>query len=358
MRVSPRRWRGLHLKRPRLHHPVAIQILSLLVALVLFAGCTTPDSVPPQRLPTRAPRTPTPPPTVTPTPFAITARAYYQQGIARQEAGDVEGALQSFTWAIQRDPDLAPAYVARGTIYLALGELHQALSDADAALEADPNSASAYALRGEVLRLRGMPGLSQTAFAQALELDADLKAETFRSRWLAAREGDDATRLLALGAEYADTYPNDPLRHYYRGWAFTELGYATVAVKILAQGIETTPDPPALLWFALGQAYAASGAWPEAVTALEVARMLVQTGDVSLHLHTDQPVATLFSALGRAYLGAGRCADAEAMLTYAIDVGAPASEHTRDLRQARICQTPTPTLTPAPTLTPGVPGMQ
>ncbi|MFQ6101403.1 MAG: tetratricopeptide repeat protein [Anaerolineae bacterium] len=316
--------------------------------LLLLTACASSTTTP-ERLPTRA---------ATPIPVSspIAAQAYYEEGLARQERGDAEGALQSFTWAIQQAPDFAPAYVARSTVYMAQGELRLALADADSALEADPSSAAAHALRGETLRLLGRPRSALEAFDQALALDPDLGLETFRSRWLAARmasedDRDGASRLLALSREYADAHPDDPLRHYYRGWALTELGTLRVAIRTLVEGIEATPDPPALLWFALGHAYAANFSWQEAVTSFEAVRVLVQAGDTSLTVHSDRPVADLFGALGRAYLGAGRCVDAEVMLEYAIDVGAPASEFGTVLRQARLCQTPTPTWTPWPTVT-------
>ncbi len=316
---------------------------------LLLATCASPSATPtPQRLPTRVP-TPTP----TPTPFSIAALAYYEEGLAHQEAGNLEGALQSFTWTIQRAPNFAPAYVARGTVHLAQGKLHLALADADAALEADPTNAAAHALRGETLRLLGRVRRALEAFDQALALGPDLKPETFRSRWLAARTTHNADRLLTLGREYATAHPDDPLRHYYRGWGLIELGKPRVAVNILVKGIEATPDPPALLWFALGRAYAADRSWQEAVTSFEATRVLVQAGDASLAVHSDRPIADLFGALGQAYLGAGRCVDAETMLEYAIAVGAPASEHAAALEEARLCQTPTPTATPYLTVTPG-----
>jgi tetratricopeptide (TPR) repeat protein len=324
------------------------------VTLVALMGCATPDpAVSPLRLPTRIPRTPTATPTVTPTPFPFAAQDYYEEGVARQEIADPEGAIQSFTWAIRRAPDFAPAYVARGTVYLAQGKFHLALADADAALRVDPTNANAYALRGEALRLRGSAQQALQAFKQAVELDPDLKPETFRSRWLLSRETGQAIHLLTLSREYADIHPEDPLRYYYRGSAFVELGRGHIASEILIEGIETTSDPPALLWLALGQAYAVDGAWPDAVTALEAARVLVQTGDTSLTLHSDQPIVALFDALGRAYLRAGRCVDAETMLSYAIAIGAPASEYDVLLEEASACQTPTPEATPYLTTTPG-----
>jgi tetratricopeptide (TPR) repeat protein len=313
---------------------------------LLLAACVSQPATP-QRLPTRA-ATPIP----TPTPFSIAAQTYYEEGVARQEAGDAEGALQSFTWAIQRAPDFAPAYVARGATYLAQGRLRPALADADAALEIDATSATAHALRGETLRLLGRAHRALEAFDQALALDPALEPATFHARWLAARATHNADRLLTLGREYAAAHPDDPLRHYYRGWGLIELDAPRSAIGILVRGIETTPDPPAALWFALGWAYVADRSWQEAVTSFEAARALVQAGDASLAVHSDRPVADLFGALGRAYLGVGRCVDAEVMLEYAVDVGAPASECASALEEARLCQTAIPTTTLYPTTTP------
>lgn len=300
-----------------------------------------------ERLPTRAVIL-----TPTPTLFPIGAQTYYEEGLACQEAGDTAGALQSFTWAIQLAPDFAPAYVARGTVHLAQGELRLALADADDTLEADPASAPAYALRGEALRLLGRARPALEAFDQALALDPGMKVETFRSRWLTARAGHDTSRLLTLSREYASAHPSDPLRHYYRGWALIELDTPDVAINTLVEGIEATSDPPALLWFALGRAYAESGSWQEAVTSSEAARALVQAGDTSMAVHSDRPIADLFGALGQAYLGADRCVDAETMLDYALSVGAPIPEYSTALKKARLCQTPTPSATPYPTVTP------
>ncbi len=319
--------------------------------LLLLTACVVPTATP-ERLPTRAL---TPTPTPTPTPFSIAAQTYYEEGMARREAGDTGGAFQSFTWAIQLTPDFAPAYVARGALYLAQGDFWRALADADSALAADPANAAAYALRGETLRLRGRPRSALESFDMALELDPALESDVFRSCWLAARAVHEGRRLLVLSREYADAHPQDPLRCYYRGWAFIELGTPGIAINILTEGIEAAPEPPALLWFVLGHAYAANHFWQEAVISFEAARALMQAGDASLSIHSDQPVVALFGALGRAYLGAERCVDAEAMLEYALEIGAPTAEYAAELEEARICQTPTPTITPYPTTTPSAP---
>lgn len=323
--------------------------LWVLLLAAIVTGCTaSAPHISSRRFPTRVPPTATPLPTASP----VAARSYYEQGLARQAAGDAAGALQSFTWAIQRAPDFALAYVARGTVYLAQGKPRAALSDAEAALKVDPDVAMAHALRGEALRLLGRTRRALEAFDQAVALSPDLKPDTFRSRWLAARTAHNVDRLPALSSEYASAHPDDPLRYYYQGWGFIARDKPRLAIRTLVRAIEATPDPPAALWFALGQAYAADEAWPQAVISLEAARQLMQAGDITLRVHSDQPIAAIFSALGRAYLGAGRCVDAETMLEYALEVGAPASEYGPSLEEARFCQTPTPTASPYPTATP------
>ncbi len=335
----------------------AILIIPLLLLLLLPTACQTTDATPPSasaRLPTRAP-TRTPTPTPIPTPVPVAAASYYAEGLAHQREGEAEAALRSLTWAIQLDPDFAPFYVARGGVYLSRGSLPAALTDAEAAFALDATDATAHALRGEVLRRLGRPRRALEALDRAVALDPSLASETFRSRWLAAQATRDDARLPPLSREYATLHPKDPLRFYYRGWGLTALGLHRITIDMLVRGIRTTPDPPALLWFTLGHAYAADTAWEKALTSFEAARMLVQAGDTSLSLHSDQPIIELFDALGRAYLGAGRCADAQAMLEYVLAIGGSPSVYEPLLEEARTCYTvtPTPTATPYLTVTPG-----
>lgn len=318
----------------------AIQRLVLLGCLLLTACTSSAPTQTPiganQQLPTRLP-TPTP----TATPFALSAADYLRHGLEHHRLGNLNGARRCFTWAIQMDPRFAPAYVSRGALYLAKDDLDRALQDAQAALEIE-HTAGAYRLQGEVLRAMGRYERSLQAFDQALARESDLREETFRSRWRAARALEDADRLTALGAEYASAHPEDPLRDYYLAWGgYQSQAYEGVIERLVA-AIGDTSDQPAILWYLLGRSYAEIDAWSEAVTSLEAARVLVEAGDATMAVHTDQPIGDLFVALGRAYLGAGRCADAETMLAHGLSAGASISEHLNALEEARICQTPTP----------------
>jgi tetratricopeptide (TPR) repeat protein len=260
--------------------------------------------------------------------------------------------MQYFDWAIEVDPGFAPAYVARGAVYLAQGRLGLALGDADSAIAADPDAASAYALRGEVLRLMGFYTQASQAFERATDLEPMLDADLFSSRWLAARASGDNARMLILSQDYFEGHPDDPLRYYYRGWAFISSGHPQLSIVLLIEGIDSSSDPPALLWFALGHAYIENHSWQEAVTSLEIAGDLIRTGDTSLEIHSEEPLADFFGAMGRAYLGVGRCADAETVLEHAIAIGASDSEYAALLAESHLCMTPTPSPTPYPTTTP------
>ncbi len=325
----------------------------ILILWVALAGCASPKpAVSALRLPTRLPPTPTNAPT--PTVVFIGAWDYYKEGLGRWERGDADGAIESFSRAILQSPTtFASPYVARGRVYLSRDELRPALSDAQAAIDIDPDSAAAFALRAEVWRRLGHPQQALGDFDRMAKLDPARLMDNFSAYWEVARASDKAVRLLTLSKAYGDAYPQDPLYHYYRGWAFIEFGSYGSAINTLSEGIESFPNPPALLWFTLGRAYAEGGRWESAVTSFEATRLLVQAGDASLAIHTDQPIIDLFDNLGRAYLKIGRCADAETMLEYAISIGAPASAYTSTLEEARICLTPAPEPTPYPTTTPG-----
>jgi len=317
----------------------------LLALAVALAGCASPTpATSPLRLPTRVPPTPT----IARSQAALRA---YEDGLARRTAGDVEGAVAAFSRALTLDPTLAPAYVERGSLYLAMGDPRAALADAQMAVAADPENATAHALLGEVLR-RGFGDAAHALeeYEQAVRLDPDMAEAMFSVRWRAAVEAGRANRMVALADEYARAHPDDPLAAYYRGRAFTALGSPRAAIGALVEALEE--GGPAAVWFALGEAYAADGAWDQALICYEQARALAESGDGSLTLVSDSPVADLFGALGAAYVHVGRCVDAQTMLNYAIGVGPDRPEYHTLLGQAMICQTPTPTPTPYPWLNP------
>lgn len=274
-----------------------------------------------------------------------------EEGARRRQEGDLAGAVEAFSRAIEADPLLGPAYVARGVLYLTLGDPKAALADAQAAVALDPRNAQAHALLGEVLRVGfNDPSQALEAYGRAVRLDESLRAPLFPARWQAAKAARNAGQMVRLALEYEKMYPEDPLGAYYRGKALIALGVPRAAIELLVDRLRE--GGPAAVWFALAEAYAADGAWPQAVVCYEQARGLMEGGDRSLHQVSDTPLADLFGGLGEAYFHVGRCTDAQAMLEYALNAGPDWPEYHTLIGQAMICQTPTPTPTPYPWLRP------
>lgn len=317
-------------------------LLLLATAVLTLAGCASPQpTASPLRLPTRVP--------ATPTPAAIDILAQYQAGVAHRAAGDTAAAMEALSQTLALDPTFAAAYVQRGALHLAEGEVAAALADAQAAVAADPEDAVGHFLLGEVLRLGySAPQQALEAYDRAVQLDPELSEPSFQARWLAAVAAGQASRMIALADEYADARPGHPLAALYRGWALTALGTPSSAIRTLTTALED--GGPAALWFALGDAYAASGAWSYALACYEQARTLWEMGDRSLNLVSETAAADLAVGLGAGYLYTGECTSARLMLEHALALGPDRPEAHTLLGQAMICQTPTPTPTPFPWL--------
>lgn len=318
------------------------RLLLLAAAVAALAGCAAPQpTASPLRLPTRVP--------VSPAPTAIDILARYQAGVAHRAAGDTAAAMDALSQTLALDPTFAAAYVQRGALYLAEGEIAAALADAQAAVAADPEDAVAHFLLGEVLRLGyNAPQQALEAYDRAVQLDPALSEPSFQARWLAAVAAGQASHMVGLANEYADARPDDPLAALYRGRALTALGTPSAAVRTLVAALED--GGPAALWFALGDAYAATGAWSYALVCYEQARTLWEMGDRSLGLVSDTAIADLAVGLGAAYLYTGECTSARLMLEHALALGLDQPEAHTLLGQAMICLTPTPTPTPFPWL--------
>lgn len=73
---------------------------------------------------------------------------WYDLGIAQKHIGDLEGALYSYSKALELNPDYYQAHINRGGVYNAMKEYKKALADFNAALEFG-DIAFAYSGRGE-----------------------------------------------------------------------------------------------------------------------------------------------------------------------------------------------------------------
>ena len=99
-----------------------------------------------------------------------TPDAYYYRGLARQEKGDLDGAIADFNEAIKLYPKYSSAYGSRGAARKAKGDLEGAVADYNRAIEIDPNLALPYYYRGFV-------------FLEKQDFDMRLRTSTKPSRY-------------------------------------------------------------------------------------------------------------------------------------------------------------------------------
>jgi tetratricopeptide (TPR) repeat protein len=79
------------------------------------------------------------------------AEELFNSGLAKSEAGDIQGAIADYTEAIRLNPNYAKAYNKRGIIYgRNVKDYPAAKADFDRAIEINPKYADAYYNRAKV----------------------------------------------------------------------------------------------------------------------------------------------------------------------------------------------------------------
>ncbi len=88
------------------------------------------------------------------------AEDLFNSGLAKSEAGDIQGAIADYTAAIRLNPNYAKAYNKRGIIHgRNLQDYPAAKADFDRAIEINPNYSDAYYNRARVREfLEDKPG--------------------------------------------------------------------------------------------------------------------------------------------------------------------------------------------------------
>lgn len=104
-----------------------------------------------------------------PLPPGTRATTFFNRALARQNRGDLGGALADYSKALDDDPSHLKAWVNRGSVFFALGDLEGAVADWTRAAELDPKCAAAYANRALALRQLGRLDDAIADYDRALE---------------------------------------------------------------------------------------------------------------------------------------------------------------------------------------------
>lgn len=99
------------------------------------------------------------------------AKAYFDRGLVRQASGDLSGAIQDFTRAIEINRHDAVAYINCGVARQNSGDLAGAIEDYTRALEIGPKLAEAYTNRGAARHFSGDLKGAIEDHTQAIKID-------------------------------------------------------------------------------------------------------------------------------------------------------------------------------------------
>jgi tetratricopeptide (TPR) repeat protein len=235
---------------------------------------------------------------------------------------DYDGAIACFQEAIALDPKLALAHYNLGVALKAKGQFDEAIAECRAALRSKqpfPQAYIAHCCLGNVLRRKGQLDEAIAAYKEAIRLKKDYpEAHTNLGNCLADKgKPDEAIAEYRAALRSKQPFPQAYIAHYCLGNALRRKGQldkavaeyrAAVRIKEdfapahhnLARLLATCPDPklrdypqavrsakkavrlaPGMgaCWNTLGVALYRTGAWKEALAALEKSRELSKGGD-------------------------------------------------------------------------------
>ncbi|HEV3165939.1 MAG TPA: tetratricopeptide repeat protein, partial [Isosphaeraceae bacterium] len=132
-----------------------------------------------------------------------------KRGNERLAKGDLDGAIEEFTKAIQLDPKIFIAYVGRGHAYDLKKDYDKAIGDYTEAIKLRPEDEALYNFRGSAYRSKGDYDSALADHSKAIELRPKdpwsyfFRAQVYELKDLPDRAIDDLTRAIEVKADFA-----------------------------------------------------------------------------------------------------------------------------------------------------------
>lgn len=200
-------------------------------------------------------------------------RQLYEEGIAREKAGDLPAAFESFRQSAKADPSMAAPYVGLSRILLRNHQRAEAIVCLERAARCEPANATVHGLLGQASAQHGELEKARRSFEQARRLNP---GEIGAAIGLAVALEDIGERTEAAGV-YRDLLARAPgdgeaiagLLGLSEGGALEDV------IALARQAMQRAPDrDAALIGYALGKALAREGdhegafaAWAEGNSA-------------------------------------------------------------------------------------------
>ncbi len=169
------------------------------------------------------------------------ARAYFNRGRLRGEAGDWNGMMADYAKALELKPDFVEAYNNRGNAYSFAGNHARALEDFSKAIRYYPRSAGSYNNRGVTYLDLGDYERALADFSKAIEISPD-RPEFYCNRANARNALGRYAEALADCEKAIALAPDLPEPYYYRANAYSGLGDDERALADYDRALRTRPD--------------------------------------------------------------------------------------------------------------------
>jgi len=153
------------------------------------------------------------------------AMPHFEDGIARHQSGDLQGAAESYSKAAEIDPKFAAALHFRGKAHAGLGDFKAGISDHTKAIRIEPKFADALMDRGILMYQSGNFDGALSDFSRVIKLNKK-DANAYYHRGLSYLGKNDFRRAIADLTKVVEAAPEFAEAYQQRAVAYTKMGDA------------------------------------------------------------------------------------------------------------------------------------
>jgi protein O-mannosyl-transferase len=168
------------------------------------------------------------------------AEAYYNRGTAYHDKGNYARAIDDYSKAIRIDSSFAFAYSGRGLAYHDIGDYDRAIRDFNEVVRLGLAPAEAYYNRGTAYKAKGENTRAIGDFTEAIRLDPNY-SEAYNNRGLAYYAGGDYDRAISDYTEAIKINPSFAMAFTNRGLAWCDEGEYDRAIEEQTRAIALDP---------------------------------------------------------------------------------------------------------------------
>ena len=169
------------------------------------------------------------------------AKTYYVRGLSRFDKGDLSGAVEDFTQAIQTQSDYPEAYFYRGLAYFDLRQMQKSIADYSKAIALNAGYVDAYYNRGLVLSEMGDKPGAITDYTQVIRQDNTF-ARAYNNRGVLLSELGDQKQAIDDFNQALEINPGGANTYFNRGLALFRINNDRSALADYTQAIQLFPN--------------------------------------------------------------------------------------------------------------------